>query len=475
MKLSIKIVSLTLAAIFPILLLFSVAFLTRSEFDESFVGALDDKLDRLYSIEEEKIVIIGGSSAAFGYDSEIIENHLDMPVVNMGLYAALGTKLMLDLSRDAIREGDIVIIAPELDSQTLSLYFNASTTLKALDSSRHYLWDIPSEHRASLLGASFEFASEKLSYKIFGAPEFDGIYSSKSFNERGDIEVYRAENIMQEYYDENLPIRLDSDIFDSDFVEYLNEYISYCKSVGANVYFEFCPMNRMGLDEFTSTKEAFSRFEKYIKKNIDCTLIASDIEDYIYEEGYFYDSNFHLNSAGATMHTVNVTRDLLLELGINKAIGVEIPSPPALPEIEVRWTDYDENSECFEYAKMENGAYMIVGVKEEYLKRDSLTVPLGYDGYKVMAIGPRFLEGSSVTTLILTERTNIRHFATGAFIGAASLKDMYIYYPAEEDIMPPADFVGTSLEFKVYIPENSGYKSGYFWSERGLKFEYISD
>ena len=53
MKLSIKIVSLTLAAIFPILLLFSVAFLTRSEFDESFVGALDDKLDRLYSIEEK--------------------------------------------------------------------------------------------------------------------------------------------------------------------------------------------------------------------------------------------------------------------------------------------------------------------------------------------------------------------------------------------------------------------------------------
>ena len=180
MKLSIKIVSLTLVAIFPILLLFSVAFLTKSEFDESFVGALDDKLDRLYSIEEEKIVIIGGSSAAFGYDSEIIENHLDMPVVNMGLYAALGTKLMLDLSRDAIREGDIVIIAPELDAQTLSLYFNASTTLKALDSSRHYLRSIPSEHRASLLGASFEFASEKLSYKIFGAPEFDGIYSSKS-------------------------------------------------------------------------------------------------------------------------------------------------------------------------------------------------------------------------------------------------------------------------------------------------------
>ena len=124
---------------------------------------------------------------------------------------------------------------------------------------------------------------------------------------------------------------------------------------------------------------------------------------------------------------------------------------------------------------MANGAYMIVGVADGYLSEKTLTVPLGHDGYKVMAIGPRAFAGSAVERLILTEDTNIRHFANGAFLDAESLKEMYIYYPTEEDIAPPADFFGVADGFKVFIPLGSNYKNGYYWSERGLKFEYITE
>ena len=474
-KLTVKIIALTLLAVLPFLSVFSVAFLLPSQFDESFVGVLDEKLERLSSIEEEKIVIIGGSSAAFGYDSSIIEKYLEMPVVNLGLYAALGTKLMLDLSRDAISEGDIVIIAPELDRQTLSLYFSASTTLRALDGSPEYLLDIPSEHRTSLLGASWSFAAEKFNYMLFGSPEYDGIYSSKSFNQYGDIEAYRKENLMQEYFDPNLKVELDKDIVDRDFLSYLNDYIAYCKSVGAEVYFEFCPINRLGISSESIDEEKRYEFETYIRENVDCTVIASSIEDYIYDEGYFYDSNFHLNSAGAIKHTVNVTKDILLELGIPKAVTEEVPEPPSLPEQDVRFFEEDENSVCFRYEKMASGAYMIVGVAEEYLTEKTLTVPLGYNGYKVAAIGARAFLGSSVERLILTQDTNIRHFANGAFLDAENLSSMWIYYPEEEDIVPPLDFVGTDTDFKVFIPANSNYKNGYFWGKRGLSFEYIFD
>ena len=474
LKLGLKITALLLVCIFPVVTVFSVAFLSSPEFDESFVGALDEKLERLAEIDEDKLVIIGGSSAAFGYDSAIIEKYLDMPVVNLGLYAALGTKLMLDLSKDSICEGDIVVIAPELDAQTLSLYFSASTTLRALDGSPKYLSRIPKEHRVSLLGASWSFAAEKLSYKLFGGAEYDGVYSAKSFNDYGDIGVYRAANTMHQYYDPNLPILLDGSIIDGDFVDYLNDYIAYVKSVGATVYFEFCPMNRLAISEETSSYEAMSAFQELVENTFDCEVVGY-VEDYIYDEGYFYDSNFHLNSAGVVKHTVNVTRDLLIALGVPSAVNEEIPDPPALPELDLRYFEEDENSKYFEYEKMANGAYMIVGVKEQYRNEKTLTVPLGYNGYKVMVIGPSAFSDSSVERLILTEDTSVRQFANGAFLGAGSLSEMYIYYPEESDISPPLDFIGTKADFKVYVPLGSNYMSGYFWSERNLTFEYIFD
>lgn len=472
-KLTLKIVTAILLIISPFLILFSVAFLSSAEFSESFVGALDDKLDRLYSIEGEKVVIIGGSSAAFGLDSSLIEKYLDKPVVNMGLYAALGTKVMLDLSRDAIGKGDIIILAPELDAQTLSLYFSPSTTLRALDGSPEYLLSLPSEHRMSLLAESWGFAAEKLSYKLFGGASYEGIYRADSFNELGDIKAHRAQNIMSEYYDREHTVDLDTDILAPDFISYLNEYIAYARSVGAKVYFEFCPINSLGLSGGSQSEAMRAEFEQYLRESLDCTVIAASIEDYIYKAEYFYDTNFHLNSDGAVMHTVNLLRDLLLELEMPISVTEEVPPPPPLPEFEVRYFGEDENAECFIYEKKANGSYKIVGVAPSHLSDTELTVPLGYNGYKVTEIGRGAFLDSAVRRLTVSADTNLTFFESGAFIGADSLSALYIYYPYEEDIAPPPSFEGVASDFKVYIPSDSSYRSGYYWSQCGARFEYI--
>ena len=104
----------------PFAVLVSAYLLTTPVYGNTFYGELDDKYDALYRAQGEKIVLIGGSSVAFGYDSETLSTLFDRPVINFGLYAALGTKLMLDLSEDAIGEGDIVLLAPELDPETLA-------------------------------------------------------------------------------------------------------------------------------------------------------------------------------------------------------------------------------------------------------------------------------------------------------------------------------------------------------------------
>lgn len=474
LKITVKIIAAILAIILPFAAVPTLALALPAQYGESFTSVLCDKVDRLAEIDEPKIVVVGGSSVAFGLDSEMIERYTGMPVVNFGVYAALGTKLMLDLSRDFIKEGDVIVLAPELDAQTLSMYFNAGTTLEATDGRFDILSRVPGEHLFSLLGATWNFAADKISYMQSGTyPSTTGAYDPDNFNEYGDIVYERVENVMSLYYDPNTTVNLSPEILDPEFKDYLNKYIKYCEKKGATVYFSWCPVNEMSIAEGTKSDERIAEFESFMQDNINCTFI-SDINDYILDAGYFYDTNFHLNDAGVTARSINLTRDLLLEIGIPIAVTEKIPEPPALPEIDLRFFGEDENAKYFEYTSLDSGAYMITGVKDEYKHMTTLTVPLGYDTYKVTHIGARAFEGTALETLILTEDTNVRNIMNGAFKGASNLKSLYIYYPDSEAIAPPADFVGVASGFTVYVNENWRNCAMYYWGERGLEFVYLN-
>ena len=473
-KITIKIIAAILVLILPFAAVPALALCLPAQYGESFTAALCQKVDRLAEIDEPKIVVVGGSSVAFGLDSELLERYTGMPVVNFGVYAALGTKLMLDLSLDHINDGDVIILAPELDAQTLSMYFNAATTLQATDGRTDILSRVPGEHLFSLLGATWNLARDKISYMQSGtSPSTTGAYDPDNFNEYGDIVYERTENVMSLYYDPNTAINLSPDILAPEFNDYLNKYIKTCEKKGASVYFSWCPMNRMAITEDTKSDERIAEFESFMQDNINCTFISS-IDDYIFDAGYFYDTNFHLNDAGVAARSITLTRDVLLEIGIPTAVTEKIPEPPALPEIDLRFFGEDENAKYFEYVSLEGGAYMITGVKDEYKHLTTLTVPLGYDTYKVTHIGARAFEGTALETLVITEDTNVRNIMNGAFKGASSLKSLYVLYPDSEAIAPPADFVGVASGFTVYVPESWLNCAMYYWGERGLDFVYMN-
>jgi hypothetical protein len=451
----------------PLVITVSIGFLSAPVYEESFVGVLDEKVERLDSIEEEKIVVIGGSSVAFGIDSALIEKYTEMPVVNFGLYASLGTKLMLDLSQKSINRGDIVIIAPEMDAQTLSLYFNADATLKAFDGNFGLISRLKPDDFFKIMASSWDFAAEKLKYE---APATSNdVYSADSFNEFLDIDYERKHNVMNAYYDENLDIFLDKSIVSEEFIDYLNDYISYCRRRGAEVYFSWCPMNSLAVTN--ETEESLRQFQKYMEKEIDARFI-SNIEDYILEPEYFYDTNFHLNDAGMTLHSANLCRDILLELERPTLVDVEVEKPE-LPFFDVRYFDYDENEIYFTYKKMDGGAYMITGLSELGKGKTSLTVPYGYASYQVTAIAEGAFLGTGLEELIIPENTNLKLLMNGCFKGASKLSRLVIYHENQEDILPPYDFIGVASDFTVFVPEGSSYEIGYYWSERNLKFERI--
>ena len=472
----------------PVIMLFSAVFLTPPVFSETFVGELDEKLDRLDSAEGEKLVVIGGSSVAFGIDSALMEKYLERPVVNFGLYAALGTKLMLDLSRHAIGEGDTVVLAPELDRQTLSMYFSAESTLEAMDDDYGMIKYVRGDDKLSLLGGLFAHAGKKLKYLREGIPSPSGVYNSKSFNEYTDVKYSatdsegnvlwsRNENVMQLYYDPATRIELVEDVLSEDFVSYLNEYIAFCEGKGATVYFSYCPMNRLAIKEGLTDTDV-TAFAKYLEKKINCEFI-SYIDSYIIEEGYFFDTNYHLNETGVLLRTKTLIEDIMIAEGSFRAVDIDVPKAPPLPTLDVKFFGEDENDKYFTYETLPNGALMISGLTELGKCEEHLTVPLGANYTKVSAIGANAFSGGIAKSVTVTADTNLRNLLDGSFADT-TVTDLYIYYDfADENgiadeaqkLAPASDFFGIT----IHVPKYSQYLTHYDWRDTSGGYKMIDD
>ena len=86
--------------------------LLPAQYTDTFMGELPVKLERLENAAGRRLIVIGGSGMAFAVDSELLEEEFPgFTAVNLGMYADLGTKFLLDLTEDKLRQGDIVILA----------------------------------------------------------------------------------------------------------------------------------------------------------------------------------------------------------------------------------------------------------------------------------------------------------------------------------------------------------------------------
>ena len=84
-----------------VVLVLSGIFVIGNQHEQMYGGALTDKAARMRSIYEPKIIITGDSSVAFGINSPMIQEAMNMPVVNLGLNVGLGNFLLENAARIA--------------------------------------------------------------------------------------------------------------------------------------------------------------------------------------------------------------------------------------------------------------------------------------------------------------------------------------------------------------------------------------
>ena len=466
MKKTIVVALLAVIVLAAPLLAVTVAALTAPcQYDETFLAELADKHERLGTVSGEKIVLIGGSNLAFGVDSAQLEEYVGMPIVNYGLYATIGTKAMLDMSRSYIGKGDIVVICPETNEQTYSLYYNARSIWQALDCDLSMLKDAGFSNLGKLLAVLPEFAAEKCGFiRTNQKPTPSGIYAKASFNAYGDIAVERPYNEMPLNYDPSMAVSLTAALADSEFTDYINDYAAACERRGATVYFAFPPINA---DAIVSTEEEKQAFCAALDEQLDIPLLGK-IDDYILDAAYFYDTNFHLNSRGALQRTSLLADDLLRVLGREGEVETERYTPPRRPDdyFAVQDGGDDDNAKYFVFEEV-SGGLSIVGLSEAGKAEQTLTVPVRADGKAVVMIGDHAFAGSDVLKrVVIGSSSAVRSFTSEALSGCPALRALEIHLPPFDLPIDPEAARKMPEECFVYIPADmyGEFATDYFWS-----------
>lgn len=448
------IILLLLLALLPVSILATGAAMPDF-YRESYYAQLPAMYHRLKEAEGPKIVVVGGSNVAFGLDSALMEQLLaekgyDYTVCSFGLYAAVGTSAMLELSEDTLGEGDIVILAFEPTSETMSTYFGATAFLKCMESAPEMILELSRAKQDALVGNYVSYVQER--YEIFTSgvlPQVQGVYAKASFNERCDMIFDRPGNIMPLGYDTAAPVDLAAVTIAADFAEQVNEYCRNARKAGAEVYLSFSPVNRTAL--VGEEQGSVSTFFERCNTTFDCPII-SDPRSYIMDSGWFYDSNFHMNSAGAVVRTCLLTEDLLAWLGCYEEITYELPQMPGSAAAayesagDAEWFDFESMND-------RNGeplGYLICGVSESGRVRTELTVPAEYRGRPVVGLTEDALADANLLEILRLPET-VETLPDGLFQQCPSLKQLILEHKSRLCAVTDHTFDGAD-QLKIFVP-----------------------
>lgn len=451
-------IALFLLLIVPLSLL-TAGMMLPEFYGETYYAVLSRMHSRLETAEKPKIVVLGGSNVAFGLDGELLENLLeqqgyDYTVCPFGLYAAVGTSTMLDLSADDLGAGDLVVLAVEPTSETMSAYFGAEAFWKCAESDSDLLLEVSREKQAALAGNYVFHLQQRCEILASGDyPAARGVYAAASFSDRCDMVYDRPGNAMAVGWDTAVPVDFGAVQIDPAFARQVNAYCAAAEKRGASVVMSFSPVNRAAL-----TDPDVDAFFAACNASFDCPMI-SDPNRYILDSGWFYDSNFHLNSAGARLRTCLLAEDILAWLGCFREIEYEIPEMPAPI---VREQEEEVSGDWFTFAPTaENAAWLVSGLTAAGQGEHSLRVPATHEGKPVIGFTASALENArQLAQLRLPE--SIESLPDDLFAGAPVLTKLVLEHTGSLCRVSGDTFAGAP-QVQIYVPEEvyPMYRDGY--------------
>ena len=311
--------------IFSILVIGSVILLDRFFVWQSYPyeylgGMLNDKHRIAEQTLSPKLLWVGGSSGSFGINSDTLQNHIGLRVVNMAFIAPLGTYFLMNDALKEVKKGDKVFISTEYD---INKYSTADVIFSAVDyypDGAKYIKKDTSvtefvgnhiKHRLSNIRKLFWNTVGKNKAPGANIEDSTSVYFRSAFSPKGDI-ISHVNNFPNKV---NYTLFPKKEIDYSEQVKDINNLVTAAQKKGAEVYFVFPPLAK---STYLYGQKAVNSVEAQIKAGVKCQVLGS-AKDFVYEDSAFFDTFYHLNPASRDTNTLKI-----IELYKRKAVTQHI-------------------------------------------------------------------------------------------------------------------------------------------------------
>jgi hypothetical protein len=284
-------------------------YFERKPIADSYLAATIDKHRLLQGQASPRIILVGGSNVAFGFDSQALQAATRSNPVNMGLIGGVGLDFMLNELSGAIRRGDMVVVSPEYELFGRDYFGDAPTLFGVITSRPASARYLSARQIPTLLDDAFSVAGEMTRFSLsrIGGIRAEDLpvvpFARRAFDERGDIRGH--------YGLPNRPIlttttfhMTDRDI--SRAVVRLSAFQEECRKHGAIALFSFPPLRQRDFDQNATI---IDRINTRLRAESSLAVLETP-EEMALPEDDFFDSRYHLNRIGTIHRTERVINAL---------------------------------------------------------------------------------------------------------------------------------------------------------------------
>lgn len=282
------------------------------DYKKEYVAATISKLNKLKSAKGKKIVIIGGSNASFGIDTELMEQQLGLPVVNMALHGGIPVKYVVEQAKPYLNNGDVLIFSKEYEG----LRDKDWNTLDGTEISKVATYDL-SQIRVLLSDRKmFETTVPNIFNAIKKYIDLHPIQGRKEINTVYDSRAFKEDNLMPEFIKGKYKLEVKEHALkeingNSPILKGLREYKDYFDKKEVTFYLT-PPVIIKGYFE----EDKILPFWDFFSEKTGVPMLNSN-KKYSLDKKYFFNSHYHTNYEGRKMRTEMLIEDILQKNLVN--------------------------------------------------------------------------------------------------------------------------------------------------------------
>ncbi len=263
--------------------------------------ALIKKHELINTEKRPKLILTGGSNVLFGFNSEIISQQTNKPVINHAIHAGYGLQYIIDdLLQQNITKGDTIILAPEYSHFIGNGRFGNEPLLFSLTAVPKNIKLIRLRQLINMSSFLPKFAFGRIKSFIYNlkskqqpsASSSKKNYTEYSINAHGDHNTHW--NLGKTAFD-NYEF---TGKIDNGALEMLQDFNARLKTIGATLIITFPSLTQSSYQLNATT---IQKIHQRLLKN-DFSIIGQP-KDYVFENTLFYDTPYHLNGKGVLKRT----------------------------------------------------------------------------------------------------------------------------------------------------------------------------